>query len=193
MTNTDQAFGSFLDCSYKAYLEMKGETKPSHEYATFQAMEAETYSRRAKAALVVSGLGDSHPKGIPITQDNLKCGNPLFLDVTIKDGSNIFRFDALQRIEEPSDLGGFSYIPVLFIGHAAPRPKHKLMLAIAASVLGVLQGLQPATGIAVYGDKFRRARVKLEPFRRKANRVAAELATLANWTRPSRITPRPSI
>ena len=90
---------------------------------------------------------------LTVTPAVLKRGAPLVLDATIEDERLTLRFDALQRVPGPSQLGDFHYIPVLF--HDAERPSHvpRSLLALYGVILGTLQGRAPAYGLLIHGQQ----------------------------------------
>ena len=102
------------------------------------------------------------------------------LDVTIETPTRSFHFDALQRVEEKSDLGRFGYMPFLIAREETVQGHHRLLLGFGAVVLGSLQKCFPVVGMVIHGPDCKRTEVKIEPHRRKLSRLLDSLQEIAD-------------
>jgi predicted RecB family nuclease len=175
---------SFLQCRYKSYLQLVGEQGVPSEY---ERLLRETRARVRLAAMdkLLTRYGASASLcHLTVTPAVLKRGAPLVLDATIEDEHLMLRFDALQRVPSPSQLGDFHYIPVLC--HDAGRLSHvpRSLLAICGVMLGALQGRAPAYGLLIHGPKCEIKRLPLSSHEGQARRVLQELRALQPGTPP---------
>src|SRR4029450_9405875 len=144
---------SFLQCRYKSYLQLVGEQGVPSEY---ERLLRETRARVQLAGMdkLLTRYGASASlRHLAVTPAVLKRGALLVLDATIEDERLMLRFDALQRVPGPSQLGDFHYIPVLC--HDAERPSHipRSLLAICGLFLGAPGGRPPAYGLLIHGQQ----------------------------------------
>jgi predicted RecB family nuclease len=175
---------SFLQCRYKSYLQLVGEQGVPSEY---ERLLRETRARVRLAAMdkLLTRYGASASLcHLTVTPAVLKRWAPLVLDATIEDEHLMLRFDALQRVPSPSQLGDFHYIPVLC--HDAGRLSHvpRSLLAICGVMLGALQGRAPAYGLLIHGPKCEIKRLPLSSHEGQARRVLQELRALQPGTPP---------
>jgi hypothetical protein len=107
-----------------------------------------------------------------LTAADLGRGAPLLLDVTLEDEHVSLRYDGLLRVEGPSQLGEFHYIPVLCQAGLTIRRQARQLLALLGLALGARQGKPPATGVVIRGPACRRTRVNLTLVRPCASSAA---------------------
>jgi len=115
---------------------------------------------------VISGLqvarvsGALHPgERVSETRSLMKQGVPLIYHGYLEHGGLVGEPDLLERVEEPSALGSFSYIPVdiksgaAFVGKGdTPKSQYLMQLCAYAELLEEHQGLRPHTGKIVDSD-----------------------------------------
>jgi len=70
------------------------------------------------------------------------------------------------------------YIPLLFAYEEKLRKPQKLLLAFCANVLARQQGTEVSIGKIVHGDRFRTAKVTLEPLLNEADRIVSNIREL---------------
>jgi predicted RecB family nuclease len=166
MKITNQIVEAYLNCKYKAYLLLKGETGTPHDYEVLMDELQAEYRPKATETLLRRCKLQSAPSIPSLTLDHLLQGHPLILDCTVEDEKFQFHLDALEKIEGKSSLGQFHYHPVLFQHDDSLREIHRTLLALPAIVLGAICGHTPSTGIFVYGAKCRRTTAKLDKHNR---------------------------
>ena len=168
---TREIFAGYLKCKYKAYLQRQGTSYPPHEYTVLSGALDDDFNRKAKTLFVVEDTGTFASRQPPISLSDLRTGLSSILDATIQHEIYSFRFDAVQRVAEKSELGKFSYIPVLFTRTDTIQAQHRLVLAFGGIVLGLFQGHAPSVGIVVHGRDCKRSTVKLDACHRKVDRI----------------------
>ena len=63
------------------------------------------------------------------------------LDATLEDDQLSLGFDGLKRVDGPSKLGDFHYIPMLFVEGRKIRKEQRLLLDLYGMLLSHLQGI----------------------------------------------------
>jgi predicted RecB family nuclease len=189
MKITNEILEAYLNCKTKAHLKLAGETgtKSDYESMTTAAKEA---SREEALARLVARFGEGETcRGLPLNTTTLKEEAPLLVDVNLEDESLSLRFDALKRVDGPSQLGTFHYAPVLH--HDANKiSKHqKLLLAVFGLVLGRVQGQMPAIGLIARGSEARLGKVRLDTkVYRQAEQILEDLKRLQAGGEPPKLT-----
>jgi predicted RecB family nuclease len=112
---------------------------------------------------------------VPFTATVLKAGPAFVLDALLKDESLTFRFDGLKRVDGPSKLGDFHYVPMLFHGGGAVRSGQRLLLEVYGLLLSRIQGRTPGSGVVWYGRECRATKVRLSTDPRRAERLLREV------------------
>ena len=121
---------------------------------------------RAHEEEVISGLrvervsGALHPgERQSETRRLMKQGVPLIYHGYLEHGGLTGEPDLLERVEEPSALGSFSYIPVdiksgaAFVGKGdTPKSQYLMQLCAYAELLEEHQGVRPGVGKIVDGN-----------------------------------------
>ena len=79
----------------------------------------------------------------PLTADLLRRGPPLILNATLEDGRFSLLLDGLKRVDGPSKLGDFHYVPVLFHGGRQVGREQRLLLEVYGLLLSRVQGQVP--------------------------------------------------
>ena len=102
----------------------------------------------------------------------LRKGVPLILDPIVRDDTLSLRWDGLKRIEGPSRLGIFHYIPILFNEGEKIRPEQRWLLELCGLIIGDIQEKQPAHGIVILGDRLTAAKIELKAGPRQARRIS---------------------
>ena len=109
--------------------------------------------------------------GIPADESQLKRGLLFILDATLEDAFIFIRFDGLKRVEGPSKIGDYHYVPMLFQGGRSNRREQRLLLEICGLLLGRVQGRLPSYGVIWHGPVSRTEKVCLRPEPREAERL----------------------
>src|SRR5262249_6507229 len=133
-----------------------------------------------------------HPEGqvardISLTAEELRRGPAYVLDAILEHDLASLRFDGLKRVDGPSKLGGFHYVPMLFHEGRKIGKEQRLLMELYGLLLSQVQGRLPAIGVVWHGRECRAARVRLNPDLRRAERVLQEVQGLCDAGSPPRL------
>jgi predicted RecB family nuclease len=148
---------------------------------------------RAKVRLgAIEKIRSRHPgeellKNIPLTTAALKQGASYILDAILEDDLFFLHFDGLKKLEGPSRLGEFHYVPILFHEGEKLRKAHTLLLAFYGLLLSPLQRHMPAHGIIWHGKTFKPTRVRLNADLRKTERLLRDLKEMCGAESPPQL------
>lgn len=182
MTITNRVVENYLDCRYKAYLELRGEIGTPHDYEDLMNELAEEYRPEATDALLGRCKLDSAPRLSYFTLDDLQQGHALILDCTVETDQFHFHFDALKRMDGKSSLGSFHYTPVMFVHEEKLRERHSQILACGMFVVGQMQKHTPETGFLVVGKKCRLSRIQFGTRSDKIQELMEQLSQFVEGT-----------
>ena len=93
----------------------------------------------------------------------------------MEDDTFALRFDGLKKVDGPSKLGDYHYVPVLFHGGGSVRKEQRLLLDVFGLLLSRIQGRMPGHAIVWHGRECRATKVRLSPDPRKAERLLRDL------------------
>ena len=110
MKITNRIVKAHLNCKYKAYLLLKGETGTPHDYEVMMDELRAEHKPKATEALLRRCKLESAPSIATVTLDDLKQGQPLILDCTVQTDQFRFQFDALKKVDGKSLFGSFTII-----------------------------------------------------------------------------------
>ena len=113
-------------------------------------------------------------RDIPLTAATLRAGSSFVLNATLEDDLFSLSFDGLKRVDGPSKLGDFHYVPMLFHEARKVGKKQRLLLELYGLLLSRLQGQMPSSGIIWHGKECRTTRVRLNGDLRKTGIRSAE-------------------
>jgi predicted RecB family nuclease len=178
---------SFLNCKYKAYLELAGEHGIRSDYALLLDESRDEARRRAIDKILALHHGDRVEQDVVLSQATLKRGAAFILNATLENAHSVLVIDGLKRVPRPSKLGNFHYVPVPFSADRQVRKHHRSMLEVYGLILGQLQGRAPENGIVWHGNKCCATRTRLNADPRKAERLLNELRQMQNAEAPPRL------
>ena len=89
-------------------------------------------------------------RGVEVSLSVLRRGIPLILDAYVKDDILSVKIDGLRRVDGPSRLGGFHYVPILFVEGEKIRREQRRLLELCGLIIGDIQGKQPAYGMGTW-------------------------------------------
>jgi len=156
-----ELFVAFLNCKYKAYLKVIGESGTASDYENIESSLAENYRMRASSCLLGSIPDDrvvDSPKSIvqAIQQDFHAITN-----ACVATGDFSVCIDALLRATART-ASRPDYLPVLFIASERISKHHKLLLAFHGIALSKVLGHSPRFGRIVHGEAFHDLRVRID-------------------------------
>jgi predicted RecB family nuclease len=176
MPITRQVVEGYLHCKYKAHLLVNGRTGIPHDLEIVQAELQSGYREKAAAILLRKGSKAAHP----FASSDIRSGNPVILGSTLENGTTVFAFDALRRMDGKSRLGPFHYGPVLFYQGETVGRHQRFLLAISGIILSQHQGIQPKSGLLIHGANCRSTTVQLAPQYAAAQKTLDDLSAIAN-------------
>ncbi len=170
---TREVLEAHLHCRFKGHLKQTGQTGTRSDYeAMLLAARDQT---RLRAIDKIVSRHEGVIRNVPFTASTLKRGPSWILDATLEDDACSLRFDALKRVDGPSQLGDYHYVPVLFHEGEKVRKEQRLLLEVYGVLLARIQGRTPGHGFVLHGKEGRPSKVRFNPDPRKAERVLRDL------------------
>ena len=164
--DTDLTFDvleSYLNCRYKAHLRLSGFQSTKTDYEVM-LIEARQHLRFMAIEKLIGEFGkNAISTGIAVTHFELSKGFPFILDAQLQDGHFHIHFDGLKKVDGPSGLGDFHYLPVLFYESRHIRKTQRLLLEVLALLLSRVQGKAPESGIIYHGSNCATTAVRFKP------------------------------
>lgn len=105
-----------------------------------------------KTIVGVSSRGAGLDDQVAATREALASGPDVIYQAALRDGAFAGYADFLERVDQPSDLGDFSYEVVDTKLSRSPKAKYLVQLAFYSAILAKWQGRMPETMHVVLGD-----------------------------------------
>jgi predicted RecB family nuclease len=182
---TDDLFGAFLKCPYKAYLKLRGETGERSDYERTQCRRSAEYRVAATSYLLAKLTGAAVIQSPPSLPDAIQSGVSLITDTVASDGGETCRLDALENL---GDKAVPMYRPILFVRREKVTVEDRFLLGFGASILGRLQGTTPEVGKIVHGSEFKQSRVELVTLAGSVGETVRQLRDLTGAKEPPPLT-----
>lgn len=184
---TRDALESYLYCKTKAHLKLAGHHGSISDYEGLLVA-----IRREVRQKVVGKILTRHPeqevaRNITLTSTALREGPSFVLDAVFEDDLHALVFDGLKKIGEPSALGDFHYVPMLFHEGRKVGKGQRLLLEAHGLLLSRIQGRSPAYGVVWHGRECKATRVRLSQDLRKAERILQEVREMAYKDTPPQL------
>jgi predicted RecB family nuclease len=167
---TADVLEAFVHCRYKGHLKQTGQVGTGSDYEILAAEQRAALRQQAIEAITARHVDGEVIGAVPLTASTLKQGAAFVLDATLEDDTFSLRFDGLKKVDGPSKLGDFHYVPVLFHGRGPVRKEQRFLLDVYGLPLSRIQGRMPGHGIVWHGRECRATKVRLSPDPRKAER-----------------------
>ena len=184
---TREILESYLNCKLKGHLKLKGDRGTKSDYETLMAEVRVEQAKRASEKLVARQKEGEVLRGIEVSIPVLKRGIPLILDADVKDDILSVKIDGLRRVDGPSRLGGFYYVPILFVEGEKIRREQRRLLEMCGLMIGDIQGKQPAYGIVVRGKGLTTGKIQFKAGSRSARRDIDEVKKLGDAASPPKL------
>jgi predicted RecB family nuclease len=181
---TSEVLESYLHCKFKAHLKLAGEQGSRSDYEGLLVERRVEVRLRAIDKIVAVHQEAEVARNIPLTGAALKAGPLYVLDALLEDDHVSLYFDGLKKVDGPSKLGDFHYVPVLFHEAEQVRKEQRLLLEVHALLLSRVQGRVPASGVVWHGRECRATKVRLGTDPRKAEQVLRNLQQLRDCGPP---------
>ena len=178
---------SYLLCKLKGHLKLKGESGSPSDYETLMTGLRAVVAKEAAEKLAARQAKPDVARDVRITTSVLKQGTPLILHAMIEAEGVRMEIDGLKRVEGPSKLGDFHYVPILFFEGEKVRPDQRRLLELCGLLVGDLQGKQPAHGLIVHGKGLRTSKIEFKSGSKATRRIVEEVKALASAGSPPRL------
>jgi predicted RecB family nuclease len=177
---TREILQSYLLCKLKGHLKLMEERGTPSDYETLMTELRASLALGAAEKLAVR-LGERDvARDTRITTAVLKQGTPLILRATIEADGVRVEIDGLKRMEGPSKLGDFHYVPILFAEVEKVRPDQRRLLELCGLLVGDLQEKQPSHGVIIHGKGLRISKIEFKSGPKAIRRIFEEVKALTS-------------
>jgi predicted RecB family nuclease len=143
---TRDVLESYLYCKTKAHLKLAGQQGSTSDYGALLAANRQGVRQQAIGKIVERHAESEVAKGTPLTVAALRAGPSFVLNAILVDGSLELCLDGLKRVDGPSKLGDFHYVPMLFYEGRKAAKEQRVLLEVFGLLLSQTQGKSPAYG-----------------------------------------------
>ena len=178
---------SYLHCKFKGHLKITGQQGTKCDYETLLTERRAEVRLAAIDKILARHAGEEIPRNIPLTTSALKQGASYILDATLDDDLFSLAFDGLKKVEGPSKLGDFHYIPMIFHEGRRVRDEERILLELHGLLLSRLQAQMPVYGIIWHGKECKATRVRLNADLRKTERLLRDLKDMSGAESPPKL------
>jgi predicted RecB family nuclease len=177
---TGDIIESYLTCKLKAHLKLAGNQGIRSDYEGFLLQTRREVRQQAIGKILSKTSRDDVASNIPLTAASLRAGSSYVLDTILEDDLLSVSFDGLKKVDGPSGLGDFHYVPMLFHEANAVGKAQRLLLELLGWILSRSQGRLPAYGIVWHGRECKVTKVRLNPDTQRSERLLRELKEMAS-------------
>jgi predicted RecB family nuclease len=175
---------SHLHCRLKAHLKLAGNQGIRSDYEGFLLQTRREVRQQAIGKILAEPSRHDVASNIPLTVASLRAGSSYVLDTILEDDLFSVSFDGLKKVDGPSDLGDFHYVPIVFHEGRTLGKDQSLVLEVMGLVLSQVQDKLPTHGIAWHGRECKVTKVRLIPDLRRAQNLLRELKEMASVSTP---------
>src|SRR5262249_6396627 len=111
---TREVLEAYLFCKTKAHLKLAGYQGSMSEYQGLLVASRQEVRRQAISEILAQHPVDEMARDITVTSAALRAGPSVVLDATLEVDSLSVCYDGLKRVDGPSTLGNYHYVPMLF-------------------------------------------------------------------------------
>jgi predicted RecB family nuclease len=184
---TRDVLESYLYCKTKAHLKLAGQHGSVSDYEAMLVANRQKVRQTAIGKILAKHPEADVTRDIPLTASALRAGRWFVLDATLEDDLLTLNFDGLKRVDGPSKLGDFHYVPMLFHEGRKVGKEQRLLLELYGLLLSRLQGQMPSCGIIWHGQECRTTRVRLNADLRSTERLLRDVKEMAGGESPSKL------
>jgi predicted RecB family nuclease len=175
---------AYLNCKTKAHLKLAGQQGNVSDYEALLISTRQEVRQQAIARILAQTPEGEMARDIPLTAATLREGSSFVLNAKLEDDLISLNFDGLKRVDGPSKLGNFHYVPMLFWEARNVGKEQRLLLELYGLLLSRRQGQMPSSGIIWHGRACRTTKVRLNGDMRKTERVLREVKEMVIWAAP---------
>ncbi|TFI59804.1 TM0106 family RecB-like putative nuclease [Sphingomonas parva] len=166
------------DAAETELLQRQGD---EHELAFLEGLKAE-----GRTVVEIAKEGIALEESVRLTREAMALGPDVIFQGALLDGAWGGYSDFLERVERPSNLGGWSYEVVDTKLKRKPDPKHVLQLCLYSDLLAKVQGVAPEAAHLQLGDgsRFTVRLSEVSSYARHARRMLEAFLIERPGTRP---------
>jgi len=179
---SNELFCDFLNCKYKAYLRLTGNSGEQSRFEQMNLGLLKGYRTVASERLLRSQSSGEICEKPQSLRNALEHGYAVITDAHVTVGDIACHFDALMRAAKPPSKS--CYFPLLFIHTEKVSKLDKLLLAYCGSILERLQDEEIPFGKIVRGRRFVTSRVDTSSLLPTLNQTVREIADLRRGSDP---------
>ena len=184
---TRDVLESYLNCKFKGHLKLTGQQGTKSDYETLLSEMRAKVKLAAIDKILARNPEEEIPRNIPLTTSVLKQGASFLLDATLEDDLFSLSFDGLKKVDGPSKVGDFHYIPMIFHEGRRVRDEQRILLELQGLLLSRLQGQMPVNGVVWHGKECKVTRVRLNADLRKTERLLRDLKEMCSAESPLKL------
>jgi len=184
---TREVLEAYLNCKTKAYLKLGGQQGIVSDYEALLAANRQAVRQQAIGKILARNPEGEVARDIILTAAALGEGACYVLNAILGDDLLSLCFDGLKRVDGPSKLGDFHYVPMLFHEGRKVGKEQKLLLEVYGLLLFQIQGRVPANGLVWHGRECKLTRIRLNPAMRKAEALLRELKEMGSAESPPKL------
>jgi predicted RecB family nuclease len=184
---TRDVLESYLKCKTKAHLKLAGHQGSMSDYEGLLVASRQEARQKALGKILAKHPEAEVARDILLTAAALRAGPSFVLDAALEDDLLSLRFDGLKKVDGPSKLGDFHYVPMLFHEGRKVGKQQRLLLELYGLLLSRLQGQMPSSGIIWHGKECRTTKVRLNADLRSTERFLREVKEMVVAESPSRL------
>jgi predicted RecB family nuclease len=177
---TREVLESYLHCKTKAHLKLTGQQGSVSDYETLLITRRQEVRQLAIGKILAKYPEAEVARDIPLIATSLRAGPLFVLDAILEDDVLALGFDGLKRVDGPSKLGDFHYVPMLFYEGWKFGKEQKLLLELYGLFLFGIQDRLPGNGVVWYGPECKLTKVRLDPDVRRTERLLREVKEMVS-------------
>ncbi len=184
---TRQILEAYLNCKFKAHLKLGGQQGSTSDYEALLISNRKVVRQQAIGKILERNPEGEVARDVALTVAALRTAPSYLLDTTFEDDLFCLQFDGLRRVDGPSKLGDFQYVPMLFHEGQKVGKEQRLLLEVYGLVLSRLQGQMPSNGIVWHGRERRTTKVRLNRDLPQTERLLREVKEMVNVQSPPKL------
>ena len=184
---TRQILEAYLNCKTKAHLKLAGQQGIVSDYEALLIENRQAVQQRAITKILTRNPEGEVVRDISLTAATLRAGSFYLLNATLEDDLLSLTFDGLKRVDGPSTLGNFYYVPMLFHESRKVGKEQRLLLELYGLLLSRLQGQMPSVGVIWHGSECGTTKLRLNGDLRNTERLLREVKEIVGADSPPRL------
>ncbi len=184
---TRDVIEAYISCKTKAHLKLAGQQGIVSDYEALLVENRQGVRQRAIDKIISRISPADVTSKQPLTAALLRAGSSYVLDTILENDMFSINFDGLKRVDEPSGLGDFHYVPMLFHEGRTVGKDQKLLLEVMGLLLLPIQGKFPDHGIIWHGRDCTLSKVRLNSDTQSSQNILRDLNEMVIATSAPRL------